>query len=124
MKRFAKQGLSLVFLLYWSLASLGLDIGLDTTVTPLFDQAEFYEDTEGNVTLDQDSALHRRGVFEPLSAEQVSQGITPSAFWIRLRIENIEHRPVPWVLFHSYGFTQLTDTYIIDAVQENRDELD
>lgn len=110
----------MVFLVLCTLNARALELASDTPVTPLVSYAEFFEDTDGNVSLEQAIQAHQTGLFRPFAIEDVSQGISDSAFWIRIELENNSSKPIPWVAFHRYGFTQTADVYIFDAEEEDK----
>ncbi len=119
-----KNMLLLALWLGFAMPGQGLELTSDTPVTPLISYAELYEDTEASITLEQAIQAHQSGLFHPFGIDDVSQGISGSAFWLRLEIFNDSSKPIQWVLFHRYGFTQLTDVYIFDPAEEDKGIVD
>jgi hypothetical protein len=95
-----------------------VDLSRKSQSLPLEGYAVFLEDAPGAMMLGDAMRAHRDGKFKPLNNVDLSQGVTGSAFWLRLAVRNVDSRNLQWVLSHDYGFAQIMNVYQIDAEQE------
>lgn len=51
-----------------------------------------------------DLANVREQAFMPLEADQINQGMSDRAFWVRARLKNSSEQPVTWVLSHETSY--------------------
>lgn len=83
----------------------------DLTHQKLRAPVEFLVDTDATASRD---GIARRP-FAPLDAADVSQGVTTSAYWIRLRLDNSQSgEPREWVLHHETAYLDTMTVYHAD----------
>ena len=71
------------------------------------------EDRERNLTLDAVRSDPWRSRFAPVEKERTSQGVSPSAWWVRLQVYNPHTTPVAWVADFTHPLTDYVDAYRI-----------
>ena len=72
-------------------------------ITP--DQLSLLEDAGGALTYAQAVAAWQNGQFAPPQADNLNLGVTPSAYWARLQIDNPSAAPRRIILSHDYAPT-------------------
>ncbi len=95
-----------------------LNLSRDSETTRLDGFATFVEDAGGAMMLADAMRAHQEGKFSPLESTDLSQGVSGSAFWLRLAVRNVDSRNLQWVLSHDYGFAQIMNVYQIEPEQE------
>lgn len=84
----------------------------DMETDRLWGRLEYVEDAGRAMTLEQVRELPAAR-FAPVTRDTFIRGLTPSAFWLRLRVHNPGPAPVEWVLQHRLPFTDYVAFWVM-----------
>jgi len=90
-------------------------------ISPSVDQAslgkriEILEDKSGNLTIDDVKSPKLSGHFFPSQENEPGFGFTSSVYWVRLKVNNPQDKPVNWYLEIGYPLLDYIDLYFPDS---------
>lgn len=69
------------------------------------------EDSTAALTIDEVSNTSWQHRFTPLAGDNTAYGVSASAWWVRLEVENNRAEPIAWILEFMHNMTDFVDAY-------------